>query len=101
MIGWVSTCSDPGTTATCTTTDAVGGTAGLNQGEPYKGVDVGATFAIMSYTSVLIMVLGFLSQPAQAQRLTPSHSQRPVLAARLHDNRQHPLFSLPARHAGH
>jgi hypothetical protein len=50
VIGWVSTCSDPGTTATCTTTDAVGGTAGLNQGEPYKGVDVGATFAIMSYT---------------------------------------------------
>ena len=46
---WVSTCSDPGTTATCTTVDAVGESEGINIDEPYKGVDVGATFVIVNY----------------------------------------------------
>jgi hypothetical protein len=46
---WVSTCSDPGTTATCTTVDAVGESEGINIDEPYKGADVGATFVIVNY----------------------------------------------------
>jgi hypothetical protein len=48
---WISTCSDPGTTATCTTVDATGRAAPVNFGEPYVGPDVGATIAILAYSN--------------------------------------------------
>ena len=46
---WVSTCSDPGSTATCSTVSAVGTSAPVNVGEPYIGANVGATMVIISY----------------------------------------------------
>jgi hypothetical protein len=51
VAAWISTCSDSGTTATCTTVDAPGDAAPVNFGEPYVGPDVGATIAIMAYSN--------------------------------------------------
>jgi hypothetical protein len=51
VLAWISTCSDPGATATCTTVDATGIAAPVNFGEPYVGPDVGATIAIMAYSN--------------------------------------------------
>jgi hypothetical protein len=51
VAAWISTCSDSGTTATCTTVDATGAAAPVNFGEPYVGPDVGATIAIQSYSN--------------------------------------------------
>jgi hypothetical protein len=51
VLAWISTCSDSGTTATCTTVDATGTAAPVNVGEPYVGPDVGATIAIMAYSN--------------------------------------------------
>jgi hypothetical protein len=48
---WVSTCTDSGGTATCNTVSAVGAPAGLNVNQPYKGVTVGSTFAIIDYVN--------------------------------------------------
>ncbi len=49
VIGWVTTCTDSGTTATCATVDAVGESVGINQLEPYEGADVGGTMNITDY----------------------------------------------------
>ena len=49
VIGWVTTCTDSGTTATCATVDAVGESVGINQLEPYEGADVGGTMRITDY----------------------------------------------------
>ncbi len=46
---WTSTCTDPGTTATCETVDAVGESEPVNYGEPYVGADVGATIVVTDY----------------------------------------------------
>jgi hypothetical protein len=48
---WISACSDPGSTATCTTVDSVGDLAGINQDEPYEGANVGATVVITQFTN--------------------------------------------------
>lgn len=50
VIGWVTTCTDSGTTATCATVDAVGESVGINQLEPYEGADVGGTMNITDYS---------------------------------------------------
>ena len=51
VIGWVTTCTDSGTTATCATVDAVGESVGINQLEPYEGADVGGTMNITDYSA--------------------------------------------------
>ncbi|MGA7561236.1 MAG: hypothetical protein WCF61_01450 [Terriglobales bacterium] len=48
---WVSTCSDPGSIATCDTVSATGTPAPINSGEPYEGADVGATMVILDYVT--------------------------------------------------
>jgi hypothetical protein len=49
VIGWVSTCSDTGSTATCSTVSAVGTLGGINSDEPYQGADAGADMVITDY----------------------------------------------------
>ncbi|MGA7848335.1 MAG: Ig-like domain repeat protein [Terriglobales bacterium] len=49
VIAWVSTCSDTGSTATCSTVSAVGTLGGINEDEPYQGADAGASMVITDY----------------------------------------------------
>ncbi len=49
VIGWVSTCSDTGSTATCSTVTATGTLAGINTNEPYQGPASGAYMVITDY----------------------------------------------------
>lgn len=51
VAAWITTCSDSGTTATCTTVDTTGRAGPVNFGEPYVGPDVGATIAILAYSN--------------------------------------------------
>ena len=51
VLAWVSTCSDPSSTATCTTVDAAGTSEPINIGEPSPGADVGATMVISAYST--------------------------------------------------
>jgi hypothetical protein len=46
----ISTCSDTGTTATCTMVSPEGDPSPLNLGEPYQGAVVGSTVVIQDYT---------------------------------------------------
>jgi hypothetical protein len=47
----ISTCSDTGTTATCTMIDPLGQPSPLNVGEPYQGAVVGSTVVIQGYSN--------------------------------------------------
>jgi hypothetical protein len=47
----ISTCSDPGTTATCTMIGPVGGPSPLNLNELYQGAVVGSTVVIQNYSN--------------------------------------------------
>src|SRR5208283_5085202 len=46
----LSTCSDTGTTATCTMVGPLGDPSPLNLGEPYQGAVVGSTVVIQNFT---------------------------------------------------
>ncbi len=46
-----TTCSDPSSTATCATVDAVGTPEPINPGEPNSNADIGATVVISAYTT--------------------------------------------------
>ena len=47
----ISTCSDTGTTATCTMIGPVGSPSPLNLAEPYQGAVVGSTVVIQNYSN--------------------------------------------------
>ncbi|MFZ0797912.1 MAG: hypothetical protein WCA13_18210 [Terriglobales bacterium] len=49
----ISTCSDPGTTATCTMVNPLGDPSPLNLGEIYQGAIVGSTVVVQSYSNPL------------------------------------------------
>ena len=51
VAAWITTCSDSGAIATCTTVDTTGKAGPVNFGEPYVGPDVGATIAIQAYSN--------------------------------------------------
>jgi len=46
---WVSTCSDPGSIATCNTVDTTAKSSPVNFPEPYLGANVGATMVVINY----------------------------------------------------
>ncbi len=47
----ITTCSDTGTTATCTMVSPLGDPSPLNLGEPYQGAVVGSTVVIQNYSN--------------------------------------------------